>query len=154
MEQIIIEKAQEKDLHQIMELLKKNQLPTEGIEEIICTTLVAKDGDLLVGCAAIELCKNTSLLRSVAVASSYRGLGIGKRLSGKAIEMSLEYQREEVYLLTETAAPFFRSMGFKEVERRGVPLEIQNSREFSSLCPQSAKVLGLFNLRNVSKDAH
>ena len=48
---------------------------------------------------------------------------------------------DQVYLLAESAAAFFRHLGFKEIERQAAPAMIQNSRQASSLCPASASLL-------------
>ena len=48
-----------------------------------------------------------------------------------------------VYLLTETAANFFPRFGFRPVDRSQVPPAVQNSIEFTSLCPASALAMEL-----------
>jgi N-acetylglutamate synthase-like GNAT family acetyltransferase len=48
---------------------------------------------------------------------------------------------EEIYLLTMNAAGFFERLGFNRVDRSGVPVEIQRTREFSEFCPASAVVM-------------
>ena len=51
--------------------------------------------------------------------------------------------RAAVYLLTETAAGYFSGLGFRIVERRDVPPAISRTRQFSSLCPDSASCMVL-----------
>jgi amino-acid N-acetyltransferase len=60
------------DLPQILELLERCRLPTAGLAEHLDTTLVARDGDRVVGSAALELYGAAALLRSVAVAPALR----------------------------------------------------------------------------------
>jgi len=43
----------------------------------------------------------------------------------------------------ETAVPFFRRRGFRDVPRSDVPERVRNSLEFRSLCPASAEALTL-----------
>ncbi|HEX9687908.1 MAG TPA: hypothetical protein VGB47_02410 [Thermoanaerobaculia bacterium] len=43
----------------------------------------------------------------------------------------------------ETAAPFFRRLGFRDVPRADVPERVRDSLEFRSLSPASAEVVTL-----------
>lgn len=45
---------------------------------------------------------------------------------------------KSVYLLTTTAADYFPRMGFARIERDEVPVAVQQSTEFRTLCPASA----------------
>ena len=47
----------------------------------------------------------------------------------------------DVYLLTETAAPFFAALGFAPCAREAAPAEIAATRQFAELCPASAKLM-------------
>jgi len=46
-----------------------------------------------------------------------------------------------LYLLTTTAESFFQNFGYRTVERSLVPDLIQETVEFSSLCPDDATVM-------------
>lgn len=46
-----------------------------------------------------------------------------------------------LYLLTDTAEAFFERLGYTRVARETVPLGIQQTEEFSSLCPDDAAVM-------------
>jgi amino-acid N-acetyltransferase len=70
-----------------------------------------------------------------------RGRGLGRRLTDAALVLARERAIERVFLLTETAAPFFRQLGFRDVARADVPEGVRNSLEFRSLCPASAEAL-------------
>lgn len=143
MREIKILKASESDYKQITELLRNSNLPIKGVKEILDNTFVAKDGSKIIGCSALEIFNTTSLLRSVAVNKEYQRMGIGFNLSNKAIELSKDKNIKEIYLLTETAESFFNRIGFYITSRSETPNEIQNSEEFSSICPSSASVLRL-----------
>lgn len=143
MEQISIVRAEVEDYQQIINLLTKSKLPTKGVEEILQCTYVAKDGEKIIGCAAIEMYNSSALLRSVAVDNSYRGKGVGLELTKQSIDLSLSNNIKEVFLLTETAENYFTKHGFNKISRSEAPIEIQQSEEFSAICPQSASVLKL-----------
>jgi amino-acid N-acetyltransferase len=44
----------------------------------------------------------------------------------------------EIYLLTTTAERFFERLGYTRVPREAAPLAIQQTQEFSALCPSSS----------------
>ena len=69
------------DLPDIVALLKAAALPVAGIENHVETTLVARDSERLLGCAAVEVYGQAGLLRSVAVEVEHRGEGWGERLT-------------------------------------------------------------------------
>lgn len=64
-----------------------------------------------------------------------RHTGIGKMLLKHVLE---QYPGSEIYLLTESAAGFFRKQGFREIDREKVPASVQKHPQFSFLCPGSA----------------
>jgi amino-acid N-acetyltransferase len=46
-----------------------------------------------------------------------------------------------LHLLTNTAAPFFRALGYADADRGAAPPAVAASREFTALCPASAAYL-------------
>jgi copper chaperone CopZ len=106
----------------------------------------------VVGVAGLEIAGEVALLRSLAVSGPYRGAGIGEALCLAALARAARRGVKAVYLLTETAAGFFRSkLGFQDVERSAVPPEIRATREFTTLCASSAAVLAR-NIAGVAFD--
>lgn len=140
---VSIKPATEFDLPAILSLLTQNKLPPEGLAEHLSTALVAWTANKIVGCAALEPYGPAALLRSVAVAPDYRGLGLGQRLTKAALLLAQQKKMTHVYLLTETAGEFFPKFGFRVVERTAVPSAVQESLEFTSLCPDSALAMEL-----------
>jgi N-acetylglutamate synthase-like GNAT family acetyltransferase len=63
----MIESATEHDLPEIHSLLERLHLPLTGVDEHQPTMLVAKEGERVVGTAALESYADGALLRSVAV---------------------------------------------------------------------------------------
>lgn len=136
---ISIMPAQASDLDAVLELLASNRLPEAGLADHLATALVARDGDQVVGCAAIEPYDGAGLLRSVAVAQQQRGMGLGVRLTEAAIGLARDRGIRALYLLTETAAGFFPRFGFRPVPRDEVAPAVRQSIEFTRACPASAR---------------
>jgi amino-acid N-acetyltransferase len=136
-----IQTAQPEDFDGIAELLRVNKLPTDGLRDHLATALVARDGETIVGSAALEVYGDGALLRSVAVASDLRNSGLGRRLTDAAIELARARRVPALYLLTTTADRYFPRFGFERIERGDVPAGVQQSVEFTSACPASAIVM-------------
>ena len=138
-----ISAAKSEDLLEILTLLEECELPTEGLASQLSTTLVARKGKEIVGCSALELYQELALLRSVAVKPSFRKQGLALRLTRAALDLAKQHKVTDVYLLTETASTFFSKMGFVNIQRSDSPEKIQRSAEFTTLCPDTAKVMML-----------
>ena len=141
MKTITIEAARPSDLPAVLALLERSGLPQEGLADHLPTTLLARDGDAVVGSAALEILGRAALLRSVAVDSALRRHGLGQRLTRAALDLARQRGVATVYLLTETAGDFFARFGFHPTERAAVEPAVQLSVEFTSACPASAQVL-------------
>jgi hypothetical protein len=70
---MVIDAAHERDLPAVRRLLETQALPLDGVDQHL-TMVVAKDGNRLVGAAAVELYADGALLRSVVVDPDVRGL--------------------------------------------------------------------------------
>jgi amino-acid N-acetyltransferase len=136
---VLLRPAAAADLTEIHALLDASGLPSDGFGDHLDTALVACDGRTLVGVAALELHEPYGLLRSVAVAESHRGCGLGQALSRAALDLARRRGLQAVYLLTQTAAGFFPRLGFREIPRSEVPARVQESIQFTSVCCASAK---------------
>lgn len=138
-----IRPAAPEDMKSLLELLEKNNLPLDGLIDHLATTLVAGEGQAIVGGIALELYGGEALLRSAVVDEAYRGIGLGQHLTQAALDLAGKLGVKEMYLLTETAGKFFPRFGFKPVNRSEVPDSVQESVEFRSACPVSALVMRL-----------
>lgn len=87
---------------------------------------------------ALQPFGSTALLRSVAVASDLRGTGLGRIIVQDLERSACAAGISRLVLLTESAKPFFQRLGYQVIERKEVPLQVQASEEFRSLCPASA----------------
>lgn len=140
---ISIEPARPADLPDIEQLLVASHLPVEGVAGHLPTALVARAGQAVIGCAALELYPPAALLRSVAVAAAWQGQGVGQQLTAAALSLARQHGLTHLYLLTETATGYFPKFGFRPVNRDRVPAAVQQSPEFTSLCPASAQAMAL-----------
>jgi amino-acid N-acetyltransferase len=135
---VVIASATGEDLPVVLDLLRRCKLPQEGLEQHLATTLVAREGVRIVGCAALELYGRAALLRSVAVEPSSRGLGLGAQLTNAALDLARSRGVKALYLLTETASEFFPRFGFRVTPRPEVDPAVQRSVEFTGACPETA----------------
>lgn len=129
------------DVESIERLVASCHLPLDGLRSCLAQTLVARDGDRVVGTVALELYKSGVLLRSVAVDQRHRGQGLGEALTEEAFVLARRAGATTAYLLTTTAADFFPRFGFERIERSEVPDDVRQSVEFTSACPSTAIVM-------------
>jgi amino-acid N-acetyltransferase len=137
-----IEPAVARDLESLCELLDAVDLPSAGLRDHLGTALVARDGDDIVGCVALEIYGDAALLRSLAVVPSRRETGLGRRLVQAALSLGRQNGASTFCLLTTTAADFFvRHFAFRPVARAEVPAPVRQSVEFVSACPATAQAM-------------
>ncbi|MCA1652322.1 MAG: arsenic resistance N-acetyltransferase ArsN2 [Acidobacteria bacterium] len=136
----MIEWATERDVPEIRGLLERLHVPLAGVDEHL-PMLVAKEGEHVVGTAALELYDDGALLRSVAVEPGRQGRQIGHQLIDAALRLATANGANTVFLLTTTAEHFFPKFGFEQITRDEVPPSVRGSVEFQSACPASAIVM-------------
>ena len=137
----MIESASERDLPEIRALLERLRLPLAGVDEHLPTMLVAREGQQIVGTAALELYADGALLRSVAVEPRRQGRQLGHQLTAAALQLATTRGANTVFLLTTTADRFFPRFGFEPIDREQVPPSVRESAEFQFACPASAIVM-------------
>ncbi|MFB6229533.1 MAG: arsenic resistance N-acetyltransferase ArsN2 [Salinibacter sp.] len=134
-----IQSAPPEDLRDIQDLLRAVDLPAEDLTpEHLAHFLVGRDGQRLVGAVGIEPTGDGALLRSLAVRPTHQGEGVGTRLLGAMETQAQHGDVETLYLLTTSAASFFRRHGYATMERSALPTAIQQTEEAARLCPASA----------------
>ena len=133
-----------RDLEAVRALLRAAELPLDGLEEQFGPRyVVAEAGGELAGAAGVEVYGGDGLLRSVVVAPSHRGTGLGKALVAERLDWARRERLAALYLLTTTASGFFATLGFESVVRAAAPEGIRGSREFASICPGSSAMMRL-----------
>ncbi len=135
--------ATEADWPGLLALLGAARLPTRDLDPADAERfLVARAGGEVVASVAVEPHGPTGLLRSLAVARAFRGLGVGARLVGAAEARACADGLSSIVLLTTTAAPFFRALGYAALDRGDVPEPVRRSSQFVTVCPSTAVCLG------------
>ena len=125
-----ISRATREDLQAVLALVKRCGLLETGVADAIDDFFVARSAAALVGCAGWETYGEFGLLRSVAVDSSARTVGLGTDLVASVAAAARERGLCELFLLTTTASRFFERRGFVSVSRSSVPAQIADSWEF------------------------
>ncbi len=136
-------KAQDSDLAAIEALLNVSGLPFEDCHKHLSQFLVYDEASKILGVGGAEIYDEVALLRSIAVHSEHRGLGLARSIFlGLKTEL-LKQGVQDLYLLTDSAELYFKHLGFAQIERDKVPQEIKQTEQFSTLCPSSASVMTL-----------
>lgn len=138
---ITVERADAEDVDRIAALLEANGLPYCDVRAKPECFFVASAGAEWVGVGGVERRGPNGLLRSVVVPESHRGQGYGTALCDALEDSARANGVEALYLLTTTAAAFFRRRGYEAVSREDVPSSIRGTTEFADLCPRSATCL-------------
>ena len=138
---VTIERATPEDAGAILELLRANGLPVDGVLDHLHNALIARCQGRVIGSVALEIYDDGALLRSVAVDTTLRGHGVGNRLTSAALDLAGTLRVPAVYLLTTTAEGYFPRFAFSRISRGEVPHGVLQSVEFRSACPSTATVM-------------
>jgi len=131
------------DLPGVISLLKACGLPTDDLSAVNLEDFeLAEDaGGHIVGIVGFDRAGSDALLRSLAVAPDCRGHGLGEALVARRETTAKIVGVSCFYLLTTSAADYFRRLGYVDVPRAEVPVTIAAHAQFRSLCPASATCL-------------
>jgi amino-acid N-acetyltransferase len=127
-------------------LLAEARLPIEDIDPATHLTFWVVRGDTgePLGAIGLERHGAVGLLRSLIVAPGQRRQGLGRALV-RALERHANAAGvAQLLLLTETAEPFFRRLGYAVIEREHAPPAVTSSAQFRTLCPASAVCMTKF----------
>ena len=123
----------------VKQLLSESSLPISDITtQHLQHFFGCGSGPELEGVVGLELFSEAALLRSLAVASSMRGTGVGSSLVAHAERHARDQGVQSLYLLTTTAEAFFMRRGYARVPREDAPAAIKTTSEFSGICPTSS----------------
>lgn len=138
----ILRPARASDLGAVRALLLAGGLPPYDLTAAhLRRFVVLEQGGVLAGAVGLEGAGRAALLRSLVVAETLRGQGWGHRLVARIEAEARQAGVADLYLLTTTAAPFFRALGYTPVDRADVPERLRALPEFASICPASAACL-------------
>ena len=143
--------ANTEEVGDIIHLLEQNNLPASDIHESAIEFIVAKNNSKIIGCVGLEKQGDHGLLRSFAVESEFRNMGVGAELYHHILKHALQFNIKTMHLLTDTATEYFSKAGFVVTDRKNAPYEITKTVEFSSLCPVSSKYMVLADITKYVK---
>lgn len=126
---------------ELEELLDLCGLPSDDIYASHLQFFGIHRANRLVAVIGLESYDSVALLRSLAVLPDYRSLGVARKLVSFIEAQAVQQGVQDLYLLTSTASNFFRSLDYQLAERCVAPLSIQQTAQFSGLCPASASFL-------------
>ncbi len=137
--EVILRPARSQDLDAVRALVAAADLPDADVADHFPRAYaVFEERGTVIGSAGLEVHGESGLLRSVAVASSRRGAGIGRMLIEDRLAAARSQSLSGVYLLTTTAPEYFTRLGFQRIARESVPGALHHSSEFATVCPASA----------------
>jgi amino-acid N-acetyltransferase len=128
------------DRDRVRSLLRDAGLPTDDLDGPVRLYLATAEGEP-VGAGGLERYDDTALLRSVVVADSCRGQGYGEAICRRLEARAADHGVTDLFLLTTDATDYFDRLGYEPVARDTVPEPVRRTRQFSSLCPDSATVM-------------
>ena len=147
-----VRQATPHDLPAVEETLRAAALPLDGVREQFGDGYaVAESEGKVIGVEGIEIYGDDGLLRSAAVATDWRGHGVGQALTRDRIDWAWRHGLRSLYLLTTTAGDYFPRFGFQSADRQTAPESIRKSREFSEACPSTATLMVL-HLRDYTRE--
>ena len=139
---IEIRSAEPADLATAFAWLAEAGLPSSDLSNAhLDSFLFAYRGDEPVGMIGVEKYTDCGLLRSLFVAEFSRKLGLGARLVGELEKRVAAAGLGSLWLLTIDADPFFSRHGYEVMQRDAAPESVQQSAEFSTLCPGDAVLM-------------
>ena len=115
---LMVEPAAMNDHAAIAALLDAVDQPVPGPEDPPVRMWVARHEGAVVGAAGLEVHRPQGLLRSVVVAPSQRGHGVGEALTTAVVAAARAAGLTELFLLTRDGAAYFARHGFAVVPRQ------------------------------------
>ncbi len=127
----MIRKAKISDVKEIHKLInyyaQKGKMLPRSLNELyenLRDFFVKIEKNKVIGCAAIHIAwENLGEIKSVAVASHYKGKSIGTSLLESCLKEAQELEIKKVFTLTYVPI-FFERFGFKRIKREKLPHKI------------------------------
>ena len=129
----------------VKQLLSESGLPIEDITaQHLQHFFGCGSGPELEGVIGLELYGDVALLRSLAVASSRRGTGVGSGLVAHAERHARDQGVQSLYLLTTTAETFFMRRGYARIPRDEAPAAIKGTKRIFRNLPTCRHARALY----------
>ncbi len=141
--ELSVRPARPEDRAVIESLLKDAKLPLDGLDDAWPRVRVATNAVGEVQAAAgIEVWDREGLLRSVVVAPTSRGQGIGEELVWRVVAAARAEGVRGIWLLT-FVPEWFERLGFRREARDTAPGALGASQELRGACPDTAVLMSL-----------
>jgi N-acetylglutamate synthase-like GNAT family acetyltransferase len=96
---------------------------------------------VLIGFGGLEVFAPHALMRSVLTVPPVRGRGFGRAIvEGLEVE-AIVLKCRTAWLITTSAQDFFAHLGYSACDRESAPDTVRATRQFSSLCPETATMM-------------
>lgn len=119
-------------------LLKESKLDPADLKQDHIRLFQFQEDEQVIGVGGLGVFGNMALLRSVAVKKALQGKGLGKEMVAQIEKTARNSGIKSLYLLTNTAPEFFRSIGYQQIDRNDFAEPLKQTAQFSGLCPVSA----------------
>lgn len=137
-EPFLIEPQRALDRPRVRALLERCGLPVDDLDTSPVDFLVMREAGQVVGAIGLQSADGVGLLRSLAVLPSLHRQGRGGALIAAAERLAERRGMDDLYLLTTSVPRFFALHDYMRVQRAAVPLALQRTAQFASLCPSTA----------------
>ncbi len=131
---IVVRLAKKNDMINMLQLLEKANLNTEGLAENLDNFLVVEDvrqsEPYMVGMVGLEIYGDLGILRSLVLRSESWNSKVGVELLSLIIGYGWKKGLREIYLMTQISQDFFEYWGFVEVTWDDLPEHLRQSSQF------------------------
>lgn len=115
-------------IDKVSALLMASDLPVADLDELTSSDfLFCGNADCPAGVIGLQVVGVDALVRSLVVSKKFRGQGNGKKLVAAIEAIAPSKGVQNLYLLTETAEPFFTRLGYRLIDRNNAPDAIKKT---------------------------
>jgi amino-acid N-acetyltransferase len=122
----------------VFELLAEAKLDFSDLKQPNIRLFRFEENGQTIGVGGLEIFNDQALLRSVAVKKDLQGKGLGKEMVAQIEKTARNSGIKSLYLLTNTAPDFFKSIGYQQIDRNDFAEPLKQTAQFAGLCPVSA----------------
>ena len=133
-----IKELNSQEFETVYDLLLESELDSSDLKQPNIRLFRFEENDQIIGVGGLEIVDNLALLRSVAISKKKQNKGLGKQLVTQIEKSAKESGISGLYLLTNTAAGFFKALGYLQIHRDDFAEPLKQTAQFSGLCPISA----------------
>jgi len=127
----MIRKATIRDVKKIQKLInfyaKRDEMLPRSLNELyenIRDFFIFEHGGKIAGCCALHICwEDLGEIKSLAVAESKQGEGIGRKLLTACLKDAKRLKLKKIFALTYKPL-YFKRFGFKEIDKAALPHKI------------------------------